>query len=41
MGTRKRDEFAIAFALWYSNYQYKGFKTIEELLVIFKREKGL
>jgi hypothetical protein len=41
MGTRKRDEFAIAFALWYSNYRYKGFKTIEELLVIFKREKGL
>jgi hypothetical protein len=39
MGTRKRDEFAIAFALWYSNYQYKGFKTIEELLVIFKQEK--
>jgi hypothetical protein len=39
MNTRKRDKFAIAFALWYNNYQYKGFKTIEELLAIFKQEK--
>jgi hypothetical protein len=41
MNTRKRDEFAIAFAIWYKNYPYKGFKTIEELLVVFKKEKGL
>ena len=41
MNVRKRDSFAIEFALWYKNYQYKGFKTIEELLVIFKQEKGL
>ena len=41
MDVRERDKFAIEFALWYNNYQYKGFKTIEELLVIFKQEKGL
>ena len=41
MNVKDRDKFAIEFALWYKNYQYKGFKTIEELLVIFKQEKGL
>lgn len=41
MKVKDRDKFAIKFALWYKNYQYKGFKTIEELLVIFKKEKKL
>lgn len=39
--SKERDKFAIAFAIWYKNYQYKGFKTDRELLRIFKEEKGL
>ena len=41
MTVEERDNFALEFAIWYKNYPYKGFKTIEELLVIFKKEKGL
>lgn len=36
-----QDKFALEFARWYKNYQYKGFKSDEELLRIFKKEKGL
>lgn len=38
MTAKERDEFAIKFAIWYKNYQYKGFKTDRELLRIFKEE---
>ena len=38
MTAKERDEFTIKFAIWYKNYQYKGFKTDKELLRIFKEE---
>ena len=41
MTVGERDKFAIDFAIWYKNYQYRGFKTDKELLRIFKEEKGL
>ena len=39
MNVEERDKFAIDFAIWYKNYQYKGFKTDRELLKIFKEER--
>jgi len=38
---RIADEYAIQFAVWYKNYSYKGFKSDEELLILFKKEMGL
>lgn len=35
------DEFAIEFAHWCEWQDGKAFKTFEELLEIFKKEKGL
>ena len=35
------DEFAIGFAYWCEWYNGKAFKTYEELLEIYKKEKQL
>lgn len=35
------DDYAIEFAHWLEWCDYKAFNTYEELLEIFKKEKGL
>jgi hypothetical protein len=35
------DDFAIGFAYWCEWCDYRAFKTYEELLEIYKKEKGL
>lgn len=35
------DDYAIEFAHWLEWCDYKAFNTYEELLKIFKKEKGL
>lgn len=35
------NDFAIGFAYWCEWFDYKAFKTYEELLEIYKKEKGL
>jgi hypothetical protein len=37
----KQDEFAIGFAYWCEWRNDRAFKTYEELLEIYKKEKGL
>jgi hypothetical protein len=38
---RIADDFAIGFAYWCEWCDYRAFKTYEELLEIYKKEKGL
>ena len=35
------EDFAIGFTYWYEWCDYRAFKTLEELLEIYKKEKGL
>jgi hypothetical protein len=35
------DEFAIGFCIWYEWCDYRAFKTMQELLEIYKKEQGL
>ena len=40
---KEKDEFAIGFAEWFNNLKYDvmRYKTMEEHLEIYKKEKGL